>query len=215
MKALLGHSAARQSKGDPKINYVVVQVKCRVFGTARVNLPPDSWFGHDRCPRCQGTCECEYLGHGFTSEHLSAPETNNFAIAQHSACVSWSRSCNVLVGSRAECGKNGGVKGEMMPLKKSKCDEEIETRQNALALEQQIMQPVVHTVQEAAFVHCYLKCGHMVTVHKVDLEELPSFSIECWACELTSQKRFHSPERTTTGGFSSKGYEEGPRDSVH
>jgi len=47
----------------------------------------------------------------------------------------------------------------------------------------QIMQKIVRTVQQSFFVHCYLACGHLITVHKIDLKEPFPASIECWACE--------------------------------
>jgi hypothetical protein len=52
------------------------------------------------------------------------------------------------------------------------------------------MQPIVRIVREGMFVaHCYLACGHMITMHKEDLEESVSpSSIECWACEEESNK---------------------------
>src|ERR1035437_9089369 len=49
---------------------------------------------------------------------------------------------------------------------------------------QKIMQPIVRTVRDFSFVHCYLACGHMITMAKDDLKESPP-SIECWACEDT------------------------------
>jgi hypothetical protein len=46
-----------------------------------------------------------------------------------------------------------------------------------------IMQRIVRTVQESIFVHCYLACGHLITVHKTDFKEPFPTSLECWACE--------------------------------
>jgi hypothetical protein len=61
----------------------------------------------------------------------------------------------------------------------------IDTHRNNLAVEQKIMQPIVRTVRDLSFVHCYLACGHMITtMAKDDLKESPP-SIECWACEET------------------------------
>jgi hypothetical protein len=55
-----------------------------------------------------------------------------------------------------------------------------------MAAERKIMRQVVRTVRVSTFfVHCYLACGHMVTMHKED--PAPS-SIECWACEEESKK---------------------------
>ena len=52
------------------------------------------------------------------------------------------------------------------------------------------MQPIVRTVREGMFVaHCYLACGHVITIPTEDLEEsAPPFSIECWECEEESKK---------------------------
>ena len=65
----------------------------------------------------------------------------------------------------------------MVPSKKSKPDKKI-------------MQPIVRTVREGMFVaHCYLACGHLITIPTEDLEEsAPPSSIECWACEEEIKK---------------------------
>jgi hypothetical protein len=58
-----------------------------------------------------------------------------------------------------------------------------------MAAEQKIMQPVVRIVREGIFfVHCYLACGHMVTMRNEDLTESPPSSMKCWACEEASKK---------------------------
>jgi hypothetical protein len=56
--------------------------------------------------------------------------------------------------------------------------------------EPKIMQPVVRRVQERAFVHFYLACGHMITMRKEKLVEgsFPSL-VECWACENEAKKK--------------------------
>ncbi len=56
--------------------------------------------------------------------------------------------------------------------------------------DKKIMQPIVRTVREGMFVaHCYLACGHVITIPTEDLEEsAPPSSIECWACEEESKK---------------------------
>ena len=77
-----------------------------------------------------------------------------------------------------------------MTPKKSASDKKIETYQKKLTAEQKIMQPVLRTVRENSFVHCYLACGHMITMHKEDLKESSSSSIECWACEEESKGGF-------------------------
>jgi len=72
-----------------------------------------------------------------------------------------------------------------MPSKKRESD-----KKNNLAAEQEIMQPVVRRVRVSTFfVHCYLACGHMVTMREEDLKEKSSrSSIECWACEEANKK---------------------------
>ena len=81
--------------------------------------------------------------------------------------------------------KGGGV-----PAKKSASDKKIETHPENLAVEQEFMQPVRHMVREGSFVHCYLACGHMITMHKEDLKESSPPAIKCWACEEESKKGF-------------------------
>jgi len=73
-----------------------------------------------------------------------------------------------------------------------KFDKKIETHQNDVAAEQEIMQPVVRTVREGALVHFYFACGHLITMHKEDLEESSPSSIQCWGCEEASKKGFPS-----------------------
>ncbi len=51
-----------------------------------------------------------------------------------------------------------------------------------MAFEKTIMQKVVRSVRDGILVHCYLACGHMLTMHQEDLKE-SGHSIECWACE--------------------------------
>lgn len=75
--------------------------------------------------------------------------------------------------------------------KRHEPDRKVGTHRNNVAAKRKIMQPVVRTVREGIFLaHCYLACGHMVTMHKEDLEEsaAPS-SIECWACEEETKKK--------------------------
>jgi hypothetical protein len=58
-----------------------------------------------------------------------------------------------------------------------------------MAAEQKIMRRVVRTVRESPFVHFYLACGHMITLHQENpTEEKPTSSIECWACEEESKQ---------------------------
>jgi len=55
-------------------NYVIVEVSCRVFGKGKAKLLTSFWLSDRRCPRCNGQCECAYVGHGFTMDGHSAPE---------------------------------------------------------------------------------------------------------------------------------------------
>jgi|NGEPerStandDraft_6_1074524.scaffolds.fasta_scaffold330393_1 hypothetical protein len=57
---------------------------------------------------------------------------------------------------------------------------------NNLAAEKKIKRRIVSTVRDGVFVHCYLACGHMITMAKDDLKGSPP-SIECWACEETTK----------------------------
>jgi len=75
-----------------------------------------------------------------------------------------------------------------MPSKKRESDKKSETPQKKLAAEQKFMQPVIRTVREGSLVHCYLACGHTITMHKEDLTESSLSSIECWACEEENKR---------------------------
>jgi hypothetical protein len=57
-----------------------------------------------------------------------------------------------------------------------------------MAAERKIMRRVVRTVRESPFVHFYLACGHMITLHEENPTEKPASSIECWACEEESKE---------------------------
>jgi hypothetical protein len=58
-----------------------------------------------------------------------------------------------------------------------------------MAAKPRFMQRIMRTVHEYPLVHCYLKCGHMITVHPEDINKSPSLSsMECWACEEESKK---------------------------
>jgi hypothetical protein len=66
-----------------------------------------------------------------------------------------------------------------------------------MAAEQKNMQPIVRTVRVSSFfVHCYLACGHMVTMPQEYLKESSPTSspasIECWACEEESKNGLSS-----------------------
>jgi hypothetical protein len=58
---------------------------------------------------------------------------------------------------------------------------------NHAAAEGKIIRAVVRIVRDDAFVHCYLACGHMLTLHKGEVSS-PS-SMECWACEAEAKER--------------------------
>ena len=57
-----------------------------------------------------------------------------------------------------------------------------------MAAEGKFMQPIVRAVWEGLLVHCYLKCGHLITMPKEDLGE-SSTSIKCWACEAETESK--------------------------
>ena len=50
-----------------------------------------------------------------------------------------------------------------------------------MAAERKLMRRVVRTVREGNLLHCYLACGHMITLQENPTEAVSS--IECWACE--------------------------------
>ncbi len=72
-----------------------------------------------------------------------------------------------------------------MPSKKRKPEAKSATRNNTAA-EHSNMRSLVRTVWEGALVHCYLECGHLITLHKEELGETAT-SIECWACEASNK----------------------------
>lgn len=59
-------------------NYVIVEVTCHACGKTTAKFSADGWAGHKNCPKCNGTCKCTYLGHGFSSDHsLEAMHDND------------------------------------------------------------------------------------------------------------------------------------------
>jgi hypothetical protein len=56
-----------------------------------------------------------------------------------------------------------------------------------MAAEEKIVRRLVRTVREGTLVHCYLECGHLITMHSQDLKNSPSL-IECWACEAARKE---------------------------
>jgi hypothetical protein len=52
--------------------------------------------------------------------------------------------------------------------------------------DRKVTQTVVRIVRDDTLVHCYLACGHMLTLHKGEVSA-PS-SIECWACEAEAKE---------------------------
>jgi hypothetical protein len=75
----------------------------------------------------------------------------------------------------------------VVPLKKSESYRKIEAQRNKAPAERNVMRLVVRMVREEPFVHCYLACGHMLTIHSDELKEPFPSSIECWACEEQSR----------------------------
>jgi hypothetical protein len=67
-----------------------------------------------------------------------------------------------------------------IPLKKRQPNNKPVDKKDAIA-NGKIVQAVVRIVRDDAFVHCYLACGHMLTLPKGEVSA-PS-SMECWACE--------------------------------
>jgi hypothetical protein len=76
-----------------------------------------------------------------------------------------------------------------MPSKKRESSKKSEPHRKKLAAKQKDVQPVLHTVRGGSFVHCYLACGHMITLRKGDLKEPSLSSMECWACEEENKER--------------------------
>lgn len=59
-----------------------------------------------------------------------------------------------------------------------------------MAAKEKIMKLVLRMVEDATFVHCYLNCGHLITVDSKEFKTLPSHrSIECWACEAEAESK--------------------------
>jgi hypothetical protein len=57
-----------------------------------------------------------------------------------------------------------------------------------MAAERRFMQRIMRTVYQYPLVHCYLACGHMITVDANDINKSPSpTSIECWSCKEESK----------------------------
>jgi len=58
-----------------------------------------------------------------------------------------------------------------------------------MAAEEKIMRRVVRTVRDGTLVHCYLECGHLITVHSEEYRESSSPAlIDCWACKEESKE---------------------------
>lgn len=57
-----------------------------------------------------------------------------------------------------------------------------------MAAEPRFMQRIRRTVHQYPLVHCYLACGHLITVNSEDINKSPSpSSMECWACKEESK----------------------------
>jgi hypothetical protein len=65
-------------------------------------------------------------------------------------------------------------------LKKSQSSSKSADKKNATATGK-IIRAVERIERDDAFVHCYLACGHMLTLNEGEVSA-PS-SMECWACE--------------------------------
>ena len=74
-----------------------------------------------------------------------------------------------------------------MPLKKSQSSGKPAEKKNAAA-EGKIIRAVERIERDNAFVHCYLACGHMLTMQEAELSAAPT-SMECWACEAERNGR--------------------------
>jgi hypothetical protein len=110
-------------------------------------------------------------------QKMAAGEARFYAVQRSTELTTWF----LVSTSHAPC-----VSGQdtVEPTKAAETAR-IDTHRNNLAAEQKIMQPIVRTVRDFSFVHCYLACGHMITtMAKDDLKGSPP-SIECWACQET------------------------------
>ena len=68
----------------------------------------------------------------------------------------------------------------VLPLKKSRPNSKPNDEKGATA-DGKSRQAVVRIVRDGTLVHCYLACGHMLTMHSSEVAS-PS-SMDCWACE--------------------------------
>jgi hypothetical protein len=74
-----------------------------------------------------------------------------------------------------------------IPLNKSQSSSKPADKKDATA-DGKIVQGVVRIVRDGTLVHCYLACGHMLTMHSSEVVAVPS-SLECWACKAEAKER--------------------------
>jgi hypothetical protein len=87
-------------------------------------------------------------------------------------CCDWNRHWKII------CSR-------VLPLKKSQPSSEPADKKDATG-EGKFRQSVTRMVRDGTLVHCYLACGHMLTIHSSEVAS-PS-SMECWACEAERKK---------------------------
>jgi hypothetical protein len=51
-----------------------------------------------------------------------------------------------------------------------------------------VVRTVVRVVEDGAFVHFYLACGHLITVRKDELKGALPRQMKCWACAQKNEK---------------------------
>ena len=62
----------------------------------------------------------------------------------------------------------------------------------SMAAPRKIMQPILRTVHDGVLVHCYLACGHLITLRKEDMHRPSPSEMECWACEEEQTTSAHN-----------------------
>ena len=72
-----------------------------------------------------------------------------------------------------------------IPLKRSPYISKPVNKKDATG-ESKFTRAVARIVRDGTLVHCYLACGHMLTMHKDEISA-PS-SMECWACEAEGKE---------------------------
>ena len=82
-----------------------------------------------------------------------------------------------------------------MPSKDRGSDKKSEAHQKKSTSEQKTVQPVIRTVREGSLLHCYLACGHMITMHKEDLKESSPSREEAGGKEALSEETSEAEDR--------------------